>query len=1584
MNKAEQYMESPLVAWVMTFDDFPTVNTVTDLADGILLNEVMHAVDPETYTMSKVNRTIDDDLQLRLQNLQLLLQRILHFYENSLQFLVITPLPNVTVISQEPEGDYSLDEMEKLMMLLLGCVVMCEGKGPLIEKMKGMELTQQHALVAHIQQITDTTEYVCSVDWTELEDLPKSNVEALCRQVYLYLQRVAKERDRHYEAVIELTQERDFFKAQQMSAMSADGSTSEVASTRSSLLYSPLIQGPSLSQELMETKGKLRMLQDQVDRKNEIIAETKDELEQVRNNAHKLQQEKRTLMEEARCARSYRDEVEALRVRATRCDRLENDVLKYKQKIEDMEYLKKKIADLKQQNELMAETKLLLEEKVHSVEKKLLDFDDMCVDNAAFKVQLDSVNEEKKMDQKRVEDILAQNAQLELEGQSLQDRVTLLTLQLEEERGRNSEMVNTSVETSLSVEMSEADMVAKAKLLRLEKETREMEKNVESLRHTQAKLTELEKTNKRLYEQGHEDKKEVIKLKEEVEILKVKASRVDKLQNELTNQKERMEEVSKLQARLKVLKQSKEAAIEAKAMLEDELQSLKHKALLLSVVQEENASLKAQTETYTTQHEEDQKLTDSLIAKNAQLELDVQRSAEQIASLTADLEQKRSYNPVASVPTIVSPPRVSESEMAAKAKLQRLEKETKEMEKSLESLRHSQAKLAELERINKKLNTQSHEDKKEIFKLKEEYETAVSKANKYDKLKESTKEFEQKLEESEGTIEELKQQHALLMDSKTALEEKLSSQQEIEDNLKILTNTNAELMATIERLEEEKDEEIQRVQELMMESAKIQLAKERIEVDMQVLNEQLDKSQQHEPRSSGEGREAVPPTPNGAPIPPPRSPDNILTRSEMAVKAKLLRLESYNRELENMDVFNKSNGSPGPEETDSSNKSKRASVVLLDRKDASKLRDELKAERTHVSHLKSEMAKLREQLRKEREGSTSEEKQKQLESKRGEAFAQSLANKEDRIQVLEGRLEQVTTNSTKLMEELQSTRKQNEKLKQYAKNLGHNSLRRESSSSKYGGLSDSEVTKLKEKAKELTRVREKMRAVQEENNTILHEMMENKQLVLELEAQNNKLSDRVEMQEQLIRTLEEENKQLLQQTNKLLAQNQELLLKTLETKDQCLEEEKLYSDKLGELEQEKLRLAQQVQSHQRQVLEVEIEKLRRNQKKKGVLKRSLRRIKGRFKAGGTKVLENPESSGVTTTTSNSSISPSTSTRFSVLPDPLGSPHSSSSKNSDADMMGAVHNVEVSPKGRRNTYSSGNASLLHSDSVMTLEDFLMESNKTPKSRRKYVEMHSAMATYSGSGPEPVVNKRQSDSFQPRSDNIEMPRFLQRSSPILSLESDGSLKGGMYSQWSQLSQTDSEASHSSSLKRSNYSLGHTELNLNSNGNNNNNNSNSGSPSLSDGVSPPLPPRMSTSPGYNRKSYLTHQQAKPNLKQRRSDSSIPIIKRYMPVKMTDGPSVSSAQKSMSLPKSRSSDELSNESSGKLHRKKSSSMEILDADASPVVFRADNNRAAGKPPLANKKKVPMRHRYSAPLLDISTASQKSDDSFWFEYGCV
>ena len=66
---------------------------------------------------------------------------------------------------------------------------------------------------------------------------------------------------------------------------------------------------------------------------------------------------------------------------------------------------------------------------------------------------------------------------------------------------------------------------------------------------------------------------------------------------------------------------------------------------------------------------------------------------------------------------------------ASRAKLQRLEKETREMEKSMEALRHAQAKSAELEKNNKKLQDQVHNGRKEIARLKEELQVFKTKVN---------------------------------------------------------------------------------------------------------------------------------------------------------------------------------------------------------------------------------------------------------------------------------------------------------------------------------------------------------------------------------------------------------------------------------------------------------------------------------------------------------------------------------------------------------------------------------------------------------------------------------------------------------------------------------------------------------------------------------------------------------------------------------------------------------------------------------------------------------------------------------------
>lgn len=93
---------------------------------------------------------------------------------------------------------------------------------------------------------------------------------------------------------------------------------------------------------------------------------------------------------------------------------------------------------------------------------------------------------------------------------------------------------------------------SKAKLKRLEKETQEMEKTMEALRHTQAKCSELEKGSKKLMEQTHVDRKVIIKLTEQLQSSKAKLERMEKLQIEMKNQEHQLEDMDAAKRKITV------------------------------------------------------------------------------------------------------------------------------------------------------------------------------------------------------------------------------------------------------------------------------------------------------------------------------------------------------------------------------------------------------------------------------------------------------------------------------------------------------------------------------------------------------------------------------------------------------------------------------------------------------------------------------------------------------------------------------------------------------------------------------------------------------------------------------------------------------------------------------------------------------------------------------------------------------------------------------------------------------------------------------------------------------------------------
>ena len=102
----------------------------------------------------------------------------------------------------------------------------------------------------------------------------------------------------------------------------------------------------------------------------------------------------------------------------------------------------------------------------------------------------------------------------------------------------------------------------------------------------------------------------------------------------------------------------------------------------------------------------------------------------------------------------------------------------------------------------------------------------------------------------------------------------------------------------------------------------------------------------------------------------------------------------------------------------------------------------------------------------------------ELESKFKEAYSQSLSNKDERIQVLEKRIDETTADNNQLREELTSTKKQYEKLRELIQASSGESPHGSPSMKRMN--SPRELSRLKEQAADAMKLRDKLHRVQED------------------------------------------------------------------------------------------------------------------------------------------------------------------------------------------------------------------------------------------------------------------------------------------------------------------------------------------------------------------------------------------------------------------------------------------------------------------------------------------------------------------------
>ncbi|KAL2086762.1 hypothetical protein ACEWY4_017821 [Coilia grayii] len=187
------------------------------------------------------------------------------------------------------------------------------------------------------------------------------------------------------------------------------------------------------------------------------------------------------LLTDARAARTYRDELDALREKAVRADKLESEVARYRDRLHNLEFYKAKVEqELKEDNQVLLETKAMLEEQLEGSRARSDKLHQLQKHNLQLQANIHDMEEERASDRRRIEELLEENLFLEMAQRRSMEESQHLGWELEQ-LSKSSEGPEGSVLKSLDEEVAER---ACSRLLRLERENQALRRTVEELRGT--------------------------------------------------------------------------------------------------------------------------------------------------------------------------------------------------------------------------------------------------------------------------------------------------------------------------------------------------------------------------------------------------------------------------------------------------------------------------------------------------------------------------------------------------------------------------------------------------------------------------------------------------------------------------------------------------------------------------------------------------------------------------------------------------------------------------------------------------------------------------------------------------------------------------------------------------------------------------------------------------------------------------------------------------------------------------------------------------------------------------------------------
>ncbi|XP_053335638.1 girdin isoform X1 [Clarias gariepinus] len=1105
----EHFLLTPLVAWVKTVlqpspSDHTGLSLYMEIVDGFYLNEVMLRINPKAASQ-RLNKKVNNDAVLRVQNLSILIRHIKTYYQETLQQLVMMPLPNVLVLGRTPLTEQGLAEVKKLLLLLLGCAVQCEEKEEYIERIQTLDFDTKAAIASHIQEVTHNQENVLDLQWLEGGESPPEDLDSFSRNLAFHLRRLVDERDEQLETIVELTQERDCGLCPAPPPPPCAQSPSDSPSMRRTE------SRQHLSVELADAKAKIRRLRQELEEKSEQLLDCRQELESLEKELKRIQQENLQLLSDARSARAYRDELDALREKAIRVDKLESEVGRYKEKLHDIEFYKARVEELKEDNQILLETKSMLEDQLEGTRARSDKLHELEKENLQFKAKIHDMEMERDMDRKRIEELLEENLALEMAQKQSMDESLHLGWELEQ-LSKTTPEVTEVPQKSLGHEVNE---LTSSRLLKLEMENQALLKTVEELKgrgEANTRLLKAEKENLRLSQKLEQLAQEAQSERESLRSVETLSSDLMKEKAQLQKTLETMRENAERQVKgleqenehlnqtITSLRQRSQVSAEARVKdIEKENrvlhESIKETSGKLNKLEFERKQLRKDLEHYKEKGEK----AEELEAEVQRLERENEALQKRVASLgitcekvdtlekentELEAESRRLKKKIDGLRNVSLQLEALEKENT------QLDEENLELRRTAESLRSAGAKAARLEQENRELESEKNQMQRNL-----------------DLLKASSKKSERLELSNQGLDSENQRLQKALENSGRKIQQLEGELRDLESENQSLQRSLEELKISSKRLEQlEKENKVLEQESSQLEKDKKQLEKEnkRLRQQAEIRDSKLDDDSQRISQLEKENRAL-------------NKEVNTLSDSYNRVKD----LERENKEL--------------------------VKQSTIDKKTLVTLREELVSEKLKSQQTNNDLEKLTHELEKmglNKEGLLHDEQSsaarfKLLESKLESTLKSSLEIKEEKIAALEARLQESSNLNQQLRQELKTVKKNYEALRQREEEerMVHNSPSR--------GAEDSQSVSKWEKesheaTRELLKVKDRLIEVERNNATLQAEKQALRTQLKQLETQSSNLQAQILALQRQAASLQENNTTLQTQNAKLQVENSTL------------------------------------------------------------------------------------------------------------------------------------------------------------------------------------------------------------------------------------------------------------------------------------------------------------------------------------------------------------------------------------------------------------------------------------------------------------